>query len=72
MLAHAQNSIFDDAHAEIETQYGRASSSWAKRNGKLIMDIVVPPNTTASIEFPANRKPETVASGTHHYEVDLR
>ena len=60
----------DSARAELETPYGKAASAWVKRNGKVVMDIVVPPNTTATIEFPDNRKPETVAAGIHHFELN--
>ena len=62
----------DSARAELETPYGKASSAWEKKNGKVTMDIVVPPNTTATIEFPDGRKPETVAAGTYHFEVTLK
>jgi len=34
------------------------------------MEIIVPPNTTATIEFPDGRKPETVIPGTYRYELD--
>jgi alpha-L-rhamnosidase len=60
------------ARAELETPYGRASSVWVKQNGKVAMDVVVPPNTTATIEFPGDRKPETVAAGTYRFKVNLR
>jgi alpha-L-rhamnosidase len=36
------------------------------------MDIVVPPNTTATIEFPDGRKSETVQPGKHHYDLDMK
>jgi alpha-L-rhamnosidase len=35
------------------------------------MEIVVPPNTTATIEFPNSRKPETVAAGSHRFELEM-
>ncbi|HEX6622641.1 MAG TPA: family 78 glycoside hydrolase catalytic domain, partial [Pyrinomonadaceae bacterium] len=60
----------DSARAELETPYGRASSAWVKRNGKVALDVVVPPNTTATIEFPDRRKAETVAAGTYHFELN--
>lgn len=62
----------DSARAELDTPYGKASSAWTKKSGKVAMDIVVPPNTTATIAFPGNRAPETVAAGTYHYEEDLK
>lgn len=57
--------------AELETPYGKIVSAWAKRDGKLIMDVVVPPNTTATIEFPASRNAETVIPGAYRYELTL-
>ena len=34
------------------------------------MDAGVPPNTTATIEFPNGRKSETVSAGTYRYELE--
>ena len=62
----------DSARAELETPYGKASSGWVKRQGKVEMDVVVPPNTTATIEFPDHRSPETVEAGTYHFQLNLR
>jgi alpha-L-rhamnosidase len=61
----------DWARAELETAYGKASSGWKKENGKTIMEVVVPPNTTATIEFPDGRMPETVSSGNYRFELEL-
>jgi hypothetical protein len=36
------------------------------------MNVVVPPNTPATIEFPDNRPPQTVESGTYRFETDLK
>jgi alpha-L-rhamnosidase len=57
------------ARAELETPYGKAASAWNRNGGKVSMDIVVPPNTTATVDFPDGRKPETVEAGTWHYDV---
>jgi alpha-L-rhamnosidase len=56
------------ARAEIETPYGKAESVWKKQNGKIVLDVIVPPNTTATIEFPDGRKPETVSAGNYHFK----
>src|SRR5262249_27182326 len=58
----------ESARAELETSYGKASSSWTRQGDKVTLDVVVPPNTTATIVFPDNRKPETVSAGAHHFE----
>lgn len=59
------------ARAELQTAYGIAASKWTKEQGRLVLEVVVPPNTTATIEFPSERKPETVDAGTYRYELDL-
>jgi alpha-L-rhamnosidase len=58
------------ANAELETAYGKASSGWKKVDGKLVMDVIVPPNTTATIEFPNGRKSETVPAGNYRFELE--
>jgi alpha-L-rhamnosidase len=59
----------DSARAELETPYGKAASGWVKRNGKVAISVVVPPNTTATVVFPDSRKAETVGAGSHHFEL---
>lgn len=61
-------SQLDSARAELETPYGKAISGWTKRGGKVTLDVTVPPNTTATIEFPNGRKSETVSAGIYHFE----
>jgi alpha-L-rhamnosidase len=61
----------DSARAELETPYGKASSAWVKRNGRVSMEVVVPPNTTATVEFPFGRRPETLAAGTYRFKLNL-
>ena len=63
---------FASARAELETPCGTASSGWKKGDGKVVMDIIVPSNTTATIEFPNGRKPETVSAGSHRFELELK
>lgn len=50
------------------TPYGRASVDWKVEGGKLKVDVVVPPNTTAEIVLPGLE--ETVGSGKRRFEVD--
>ena len=58
------------AKARLETAYGTAASSWKKVDGKVMLDVIVPPNTTATIEFPNERESETVTTGSHHFELE--
>lgn len=58
----------DSARAELATPYGRAVSAWKKWNGAFTLQVVVPPNTTATIEIPDGRPPQTVAAGAYLFE----
>lgn len=57
------------ARVELQTAYGEASSRWKKEGGGLVMEVVVPPNTTATIAFPDGRESETVVAGKYRYEL---
>ena len=52
------------ARAEHMTPYGLASSAWRIDGDALIAEVVVPPNTSATVHLP-QREPITVGSGTH-------
>ena len=60
------------ARAELETAYGTASSGWVLNGQTLTMDVVVPPNTAATIEFPNGRKSENAGPGKHSYTLELQ
>ena len=62
---------FDWVRAELETPYGKASSGWKREDGKIIMEVAIPPNTTATVVFPNGRKSETVEAGTYCFSLDM-
>jgi len=51
-------------HAEAyhESMFGRVSSGWKIANGEFILDIAIPPNTTASVYIPGNASETTINS----------
>ncbi|MFC7335948.1 family 78 glycoside hydrolase catalytic domain [Haloferula chungangensis] len=59
------------ASATLETAYGTASSSWALTGRTLEMNVRVPPNTSATIEFPNGREKENVGPGIHRYRLPM-
>jgi alpha-L-rhamnosidase len=61
----------ESARAELETPYGRAVSAWQKHGNSVSLEIVVPPNTTATVDFPDRRPSQTLASGTHRFDCEL-
>jgi alpha-L-rhamnosidase len=54
------------AKAELNTPYGKASSSWVLKNGKLQIEAIVPPNTTATLLLPG-KAPKKIPAGRHTF-----
>jgi alpha-L-rhamnosidase len=61
----------DFVKATLETPYGKASSAWTRKGNEAVMDIVIPPNTTAAIVFPDGREAAFVSAGTYQYKVKV-
>src|SRR5690606_27998938 len=43
---------FTSAEAGLETLYGKILSKWNIKDGKFILDVAIPANTTAKIVLP--------------------
>jgi alpha-L-rhamnosidase len=59
----------DRARTAHETPYGRAEAGWERRGDTIVVDAVVPANTTATVRLPGGGEPITVGSGTHRWEA---
>ena len=57
------------ASASLETYYGKVSSEWKKENGKFILNVEVPANTTATIYIPATSTDDIVENDK---KIDLQ
>jgi len=42
-----------NAAATVKTYYGELSSSWKAENGTMVLHVIIPANTTATIYIPA-------------------
>ncbi len=65
-------SQLDSVSASHETPYGKASSSWQRIDGdggEVELSVEVPPNSTASIEFPGESQSMMVAPGRYRFIV---
>jgi alpha-L-rhamnosidase len=51
------------AKADLQTYYGKASSSWQLQNNRLLLTVEVPANTTASIYIPAKSADAVMEGG---------
>jgi len=51
------------ASASLQTYYGKASSGWKVEGNKVIMDIEIPANTTATVFVPASNKEAITENG---------
>ena len=58
------------ASSTLQTYYGELSSSWKMENGKLILDVVIPPNTTAMVSIPAKNTESVTESDKPVTEVN--
>lgn len=46
------------AKAEYQSVYGKIASSWEKKDGKFILNVRIPVNTTATIKLPVSKSSE--------------
>ena len=61
----------DWAKASLLTRHGTASIRWRKSSGgRLAVNLVVPPNTTAILELPG-QEPRELPSGRHAQSMQL-
>lgn len=51
------------ARAELLTPYGKASSGWKTENGKLSLNVSIPPNTMATVYIPATAENKITEDG---------
>lgn len=58
------------AKGSIETIHGQIAVSWKKTEGEAVLDLVIPPNVTAEIEFAGCR--HEAGSGSYHFDVTLK
>jgi alpha-L-rhamnosidase len=58
------------ARARHVTPYGIAESGWQIADGKITVEAVIPPNTTATVTLPGREsEPIEAGSGSHRWEV---
>lgn len=58
------------AKADLVTRYGLASSAWKIEDGVLTVNVVVPPNTSATVYLPG-KDPIEVSAGQFEYKVEI-
>ncbi|OVE74180.1 hypothetical protein BVX94_01350 [bacterium B17] len=54
--------------ASHDSVYGTIQSNWKREGDKIIMNIKIPANTTATVYVPGEKKPRQVESGEHTFE----
>jgi len=62
-------------HAKVRhiTPYGMAACRWKIGYGKIDLNVMIPPNTTALVTFPgSDLAPVEVGSGAWHWSVDYQ
>lgn len=56
--------------ASFNSVYGEIKSAWICRNQKILVDVVIPANTTALLYLPEKENPLEVGSGSYHFEYE--
>ena len=51
------------AKGSFESAYGTIASGWERKDGKVIIKVIIPANTTATIVLPASGKEKVTESG---------
>ena len=59
-----------EVDATFESVYGTIRSAWSCKDGKITVDITIPPNTVAYIKLPEKDEVLKVGSGIYHYEYE--
>lgn len=59
-----------EVSASYESIYGTIKSAWRCKDGKIIVDVQIPANTTAVICLPEKEEELSVGSGCYHYEYE--
>ncbi len=60
----------EEARTEFESPYGKISSYWRCKDGKIKVEVQVPANTTAQIYLPEKEDVIEVGSGIYQYEYE--
>jgi alpha-L-rhamnosidase len=60
----------NDIKASLETPYGQVGVTMDCHNGRMTVDVVIPPNTEALICLPGKEEQITAGSGSHHFAYD--
>jgi alpha-L-rhamnosidase len=72
--------------ATFDSPYGVIASSWRVERDQILYDVTVPPNSSATLEFPfpldqiresgrsspSDLMPGQLAAGTHHFSIPRR
>jgi alpha-L-rhamnosidase len=56
--------------ASLDSPYGIVSSHWRLKDGRISYEVVIPPNTTATMELPGSST-KALSAGRHSFSVPL-
>ena len=63
----------DAGQARLVVRHDAAAPAVDVRaNGKVELTVIVPPNTTATVELPDGRAPQTIAAGAYRFDSTTR
>ncbi|MGO4807132.1 family 78 glycoside hydrolase catalytic domain [Arthrobacter sp. 2MCAF15] len=60
----------DYVDATVETPYGHAKSGWSREDGKIRVNVTVPPNTSGYLTLPDGSAKVELSAGSHQFVID--
>jgi alpha-L-rhamnosidase len=59
----------DGARAELETAYGKALGSWKRQGGQVLLEVIVPPNSSATLRVDGPLHGQELTAGHHQFTL---
>lgn len=59
-----------EVEAEFDSVYGTIGCHIRCKNGTILVDVIIPANTTAIVKLPEKAEELTIGSGKYHYEYE--
>jgi alpha-L-rhamnosidase len=71
LIAPRPGGKLTSAHTVYRSIRGTIETDWKTIGGKFVLDVTIPPNTTATVILPSGTRQE-IASGQYHFESALQ
>ncbi len=71
VLAPHPGGDLTNANAEFDSMYGKIKSAWKIEGNRIIYDMEIPANTTATVVLPRSSEKKELGSGKYHFSSKM-